>query len=524
MVPVPGFESSIGKIPSFYMDRFEVTNREFKAFVDAGGYRDETFWRQPIVKDGKSIPLVEAKAIFVDRTGRPGPAGWEAGDYPEGEGEYPVTGISWYEAAAYAEFTGKSLPTTYHWGRARSGFIDPVYPDMIIRFSNFSGDGPDPVGKNPGITGFGLYDMAGNVSEWCWNETADGRVVRGGAWNDNSYMFGSISQASALERSPKTGFRCAIYPDPDEIPEKAFAPVTYRDFDISKMTPVSDEVFQVYARQFDYDEKDLNATVEFRDETAEDWIQEKVSFDAAYGGERVTAYLFLPRGVDPPYQTVIYVPGSTSLYMSTSEDMEEYFEFSQYLSYLVVDGRAVLYPVYKGTFERKDKDLLLIHDRGGSHAHRDFMIEVVKDFRRSVDYLETRPDIDAQKLAYVGMSWGGRIAPLILAVEDRIKVAALILGGTRALGLPEINEVNYIPRVKIPVLMLNGRYDLIFPYEVEVKPMYDLLGTPEEDKKQIVFETGHFVPRLEMARDIMSWLDRYLGPVGQRTAARGNGR
>ena len=50
-------------------------------------------------------------AEFVDSTGRPGPATWQGGDYPEGQDDYPVSGVSWYEAAAYAEFAHKSLPT-----------------------------------------------------------------------------------------------------------------------------------------------------------------------------------------------------------------------------------------------------------------------------------------------------------------------------------------------------------------------------------------------------------------------------
>jgi hypothetical protein len=61
--------------------------------------------------------------------------------------------------------------------------------------------------------------------------------------------------------------------------------------------------------------------------------------------------------------------------------------------------------------------------------------------------------------------------------------------------------------------MLNGRYDLRFPLENNAKPFYNLLGTPEKDKNQIVYETDHYVPKNEMIKEVLSWLDKYLGPV-----------
>ena len=75
---------------------------------------------------------------------------------------------------------------------------------------------------------------------------------------------------------------------------------------------MSDSIFQVYKEQFSYDKTDLNARVEWRNESSKDWIQEKVTFDAAYENERVIAYLFLPRRRSPPYQTVIYFPGGSA--------------------------------------------------------------------------------------------------------------------------------------------------------------------------------------------------------------------
>jgi dienelactone hydrolase len=138
---------------------------------------------------------------------------------------------------------------------------------------------------------------------------------------------------------------------------------------------------------------------------------------------------------------------------------------------------------------------------------------VVKDFRRSIDYLETRPDIDCKKLAYLGFSWGGIYGAIIPAIEERLKASVLNVGGTWGVPRPEVNEINYVTRVKIPTLMLNGRYDMTFPYELTVKPMFDLLGTSPEQKELKLYDTDHFIPPTEFIKETLRWLDKYLGPV-----------
>ena len=95
-------------LPPFYVDRFEVTNVEYQAFVDQGGYQKREYWKEKFLRDGKELSWDEAMDLLRDSSGRPGPATWEAGHYPAGQANYPVGGVSWYEAAAYAEFAGKS--------------------------------------------------------------------------------------------------------------------------------------------------------------------------------------------------------------------------------------------------------------------------------------------------------------------------------------------------------------------------------------------------------------------------------
>ena len=172
---------------------------------------------------------------FRDATGRPGPSTWSLGTYPEGKDDFPVNGVSWYEAAAYSEFAGKYFPTIYHWRHAAS----VGRQDHIIPLSNFGTDGPAGVGAFEGISAHGAYDMAGNVKEWCWNALGDQRLILGGAWNEPSYMFTQVDAKSPFDRSATNGFRCVRYDNAEAIPEEAKRPVERKFRDYTHEQPVS---------------------------------------------------------------------------------------------------------------------------------------------------------------------------------------------------------------------------------------------------------------------------------------------
>jgi len=149
-----------------------------------------------------------------------------------------------------------------------------------------------------------------------------------------------------------------------------------------------------------------------------------------------------------------------------------------------------------------------------TNFYKDHVIMWAKDVRRSIDYLETRDNIDTDKLAYYGVSWGGRLAPIMLAVENRFKVSMLYVAGLRyQRKQPEADPFNFLPRVTLPVLMLNGKYDFFFPYETSQLPFYELLGTTKEHKELFLYEGGHSVPQTELAKESLAWLDKYLGEV-----------
>jgi pimeloyl-ACP methyl ester carboxylesterase len=110
---------------------------------------------------------------------------------------------------------------------------------------------------------------------------------------------------------------------------------------------------------------------------------------------------------------------------------------------------------------------------------------------------------------------GAALALPVVALEPRFKAAILLAGGLGPrFPLPEVEPLNFLPRMKMPTLFLAGRNDFTFPVETSQMPMFNLLGTPAEHKRHRIFEgAGHVPPRLEVIREIQGWLDRYLGPV-----------
>ena len=175
-------------------------------------------------------------------------------------------------------------------------------------------------------------------------------------------------------------------------------------------------------------------------------------------------------------------------------------------------GRVLVLPILKSTYERRDS---LHSDLPDSTIFwRDHAVMWVKDIRRTLDYLSTRPDMDTTRFSYFGSSWGANMAPLNLATEPRIKAAVLLVAGlTMERGRPEVDPLNFLPRVTVPLLMLNGKYDFFFPVEISQKPFFQMLGTPAEHKKYIVYEGGHDVPRTALITETLAWLDKYLGPA-----------
>jgi dienelactone hydrolase len=249
-------------------------------------------------------------------------------------------------------------------------------------------------------------------------------------------MFLQDAARSPWTREANRGFRCALYQDP--VPEALLTPVTPsppRDYGVE--TPVDDALFATIQRFYAYDARDLNATTDSVDDSPKHWTRERVCYDAAYGNERIVAHLFVPRGGAPPYQAVVYFPGAGSLYFDTIHPFD-----LAYVEFVIRSGRAVLSPMYKETYERRSAE-----EVQGDNAWRDVHIQWFKDLARSVDYLESRNDIDHQKLAYFGFSMGAWFGVINTGLEHRFRASVLLAGGLPTGPRPtETDPLNFASR------------------------------------------------------------------------------
>jgi dipeptidyl aminopeptidase/acylaminoacyl peptidase len=310
---------------------------------------------------------------------------------------------------------------------------------------------------------------------------------------------------SPFDRAPENGFRCVMYQSGKIPPVRYAGPLDKSFRDYSREKPASDEAFRIFESLYPRDTRPLGATMESEDASPDNWRKLKVSYSAGHGGERLPAYLFLPKNAVPPYQAVVWFPGASALQIRKSDALINI----AYIDFIIQSGRAVLYPVYKGTYER-DAGLAV------GHQSRESVTWWLSEVRRSVDYLESRPDIDAKHIAYAGLSWGARLASIFLAMEPRLRAAVLFSGGYNLMQRsPEIDDFNYTSRVKTPVLMINGRYDFVFPLETSAAQMFKRLGTPDDRKQLVLIESGHDVSSVRgiMMRETLDWFDRYLGPA-----------
>jgi eukaryotic-like serine/threonine-protein kinase len=209
----------------------------------------------------------------------------------------------------------------------------------------------------------------------------------------------------------------------------------------------------------------------------------------------------------------VFWPGSNAL---SSRVYEPEGFYSSLIGFIPRSGRVLVMPLFYGTWERDDSTFSVSgHPLRGSARERDLTVMWQKELRRTVDYIESRPDIRGGGVGFYGISWGASEAGIALAVEPRIRAAVLNVGGLEnAFPMPEIDAVNYLPRARTPTLMLNGRHDFVFPYPTAQLPFFRMLGTPAADKRHLAYPAAHLIPQPDLVRESLAWFDRYLRADG----------
>lgn len=504
------------RLGDFFIDKYEVSNREYKEFITAGGYVKREFWIHPMVKDGRSLTWDQAMALFVDRTGLPGPREWSNQNVPDGKADYPVTDVTWYEAAAYAAFRGKQLPTVYQWEKAaRDGVVAQAgvsfmpwgvfYPgDTLDHRANFATD-TLPVARGEfGMSRFGAYNMAGNVAEWTMNDSSEGYLATGGAWGDPTYTFAQYGGRPGTFSSNKLGFRLARNAE-GATGDQGGARIEIEQ-EIPEYSPSPVSTFNTLAAAYRYEASPLDDRIEETIETP-DWKREKITFGGA-DGERAIGYLYLPPHAPRPLQILHYVPAGDVAggFRSLTDAMDER------MAPFIKSGRAAFGVVLKGYVGRLRPEGY-VPPAGTTVEYFEQIANRVTDLRRGLDYLETRPDLDRSRIAFFGPSAGAQLGLVLAAVETRYRAVVLLGAGLPASYIPviaEANPINFASHILAPKLVVQGRYDEDSPLRTASDPLFKLLPEP---KRRVLYEGGHVAPVDVQMSATSGWLDETMGRV-----------
>ena len=504
------------QLSDYFIDKYEVSNSDYKEFINAGGYIKRDFWQYPFVKDGAAISHDEAMRLFVDRTGLAGPREWSNQNPPDGKADHPVTGITWYEAAAYAAFRGKKLPTAFQWEKAaRNGIRGAAgvafmpwgvfYPgDTLTHRANF-GTATLPVTSSEfGMSQFGAHNMAGNVAEWTLNDSSDGFLATGGSWSDPTYTFAQYGGRPGLFSSDKLGFRLAR-DGPDVKGDQGGARIEMTQ-EVPEYVPTPAATFAKLADGYKYEKTPLEARIEETKETP-DWKRERITFNGA-GGARAIAYLYLPNHFARPLQVLHLVPAGdvNSGFRSLTDAMDDR------MAPFIKSGRAAFGVVLSGYIERlrpagegpPDPSTIEYFDR---------TLNRITDLRRGIEYLETRRDLDPTRIGLVAPSAGSTLGMILTAIDSRYRAVVMVGAGLPAgysVIVREANPIYFASHIRAPKLIVQGRYDEDTSLRTATEPLFKLLPEP---KRLVLYDGGH-VPAVDvMVSSSQGWLDATMGPV-----------
>jgi pimeloyl-ACP methyl ester carboxylesterase len=332
------------------------------------------------------------------------------------------------------------------------------------------------------------------------------RLALGGGWNEIGYAFAQSGPTSPWDRSEINGVRCMKLPG-DARPTAALAADLNPPGTTGiERTPVSDEVFAALRINFVTAHGPSNAHVESKTEDAAmGLMHEVIRMPSPASTDELILHIYTPKDAKGPYPPVVFFGGLDCL---LSRD----YATSPYLNvfdFVPKSGRAFVFPEYKTCYSRNSGNGMAIFSKGFPGVFSDW----AKEVSRVLDYLEERPDLQASQPVFVGLSLGSAAGTMILPIESRFKAAVLISGGLIRAPLPEdaiIAPPDFIRRIHLPLLLLAGKYDYMFPVEDSQNPFMEILGTPAADKRHVVLEAGHVpLPRLPLMNETLAWLDKY---------------
>lgn len=274
---------------------------------------------------------------------------------------------------------------------------------------------------------------------------------------------------------------------------------------VPEYQPVSDEAFKEIRTRYEYEKTPLVSRVVERIDQG-DWTRERIEYEV--DGRTVPAYLYLPKNFKRPLQVVHFSPAG-DVY-SGWRSLPQSVEVS--LAPIIRGGRAIFAVVIEGFIGRPRPEGFVLPDTRSSELV-DHTVREVMEMRRGLDYLESRPDIDASKIAYFGMSAGTGTGLVLTGVENRYRSVLFVgthLHPREVTDTPAANRINFAPRIECPKLMLQGRYDESAPLESQARPLFNLMREP---KRLEVFEGGHVPPQTIQIPAMTKWFDETLGKV-----------
>ena len=271
--------------------------------------------------------------------------------------------------------------------------------------------------------------------------------------------------------------------------------------------PVDDAEYQRILEYYNYDQGMLSDPEIYGEWP---WRGPHVLYKLSYGsvrGQRVPAYLAIPKEPANEKIPVVVLMHGWNLFWGKNEDW-----ILEWIPLLTAQGYAVLAPDHFMYGERKKEDGFDNGSDRGPYYYRDWMCQSVVDLRRGIDYLESRPDIDPERIAVFGGSLGGWIGSILAAVEPRIKTAILSVPATEFVTEQTapariINSSNFFPNYKdLSLLMVLAKKD-VPERNARAKEFFDLVDI----KKQMVeYDESHFLDPQKYNKEILEWLKENL--------------